>query len=119
MKKYLYFDSDEFQKCTPSCSIDDMDPAFLVRLDTARSIAGIPFVINSAFRPLSYELSVGRKGTSSHCKGVAVDIRCTSTAHRFRIVFALLKAGFSRIGISSRFIHVDSDSSKPDSIWLY
>jgi hypothetical protein len=31
-----------------------------------------------------------------------------------------MEAGFNRIGISSTFIHVDNDPSKPeDVIWLY
>lgn len=88
-------------------------------LDLAREKAGIPFKINSAFRSVEYEKSQGRKGTSSHCFGLAVDIRCTTSLQRLKIVSALLEVGFERIGIGKTFIHVDFDQEKNSAIWLY
>lgn len=114
-----YFKPSEFRKASPSCYLDDMDVSFLQCLDLARDIAGIPFVINSAYRTKEYELSKGRSGTSSHCKGVAVDLRCSNAFDRYHIVRSLLCVGFRRIGISKYFIHVDADDSKKACIWLY
>lgn len=116
--KLRYFKPEEFEKATPACSIDDMDEAFLLKLDDARSICFVPFVINSAFRSKDYEKSKNRSGTSSHCKGLAVDIRCNSSADRLRILLALLAVGFRRIGLYSTFIHIDMDTSKRPSVWL-
>lgn len=116
--KYNYFDEDEFRKAKPSCHLRDMSPSFMYKLDYARELAGFPFHVNSAFRDVEYEIKHGRSGTSSHCKGVAVDIRCNTYEHRIRLVKALICAGFTRIGIYSTFVHVDSDSSKPDACWL-
>lgn len=116
---YKHFKPYEFEVCVPRCSISDMSPDFLVRLDAAREFAGVPFRLNSAFRSTDFELSRGRTGTSSHCKGVAVDISCTDGRKRFLIVNALIAAGFTRIGIAKTFIHVDSDPDKRSSIWLY
>lgn len=88
-------------------------------LETARAYSGHPFIINSAYRSKEYEISKGRAGTSSHCKGLAVDIRCFDDLTRLSIIKSLLRAGFRRIGIAKTFIHVDSDKSKPQCIWLY
>lgn len=114
-----YFVESEFEQARPACSLSDMDANFMQRLDTARELAGVPFIINSAFRSVEYEKSKGRKGTSSHCKGCAVDLHCISASNRFNIVSALVKAGFKRIGIAKTFIHVDFDNEKDSFIWLY
>lgn len=91
------------------------------RLETARVIADVPFILSSAARSVSYEISKGRKGTSSHCllPCVAVDILCSTGYQRQRIIYGLISAGFTRIGIAKTFIHVDYDTDKTDAIWLY
>lgn len=114
-----YFKPAEFLECQPMCFQSDMDDDFLVQLDYARELAGVPFVLNSAYRSVEYEKQKGRNGSSSHCKGVAVDLYCISSTLRFRIVSGLIGAGFERIGIAPNFIHVDSDADKPNCIWLY
>lgn len=116
---YRFFKPWEFECAVPRCDISDMDSSFLTMLDNARAFAGVPFKINSAFRSVEYELSKGRTGTSSHCKGCAVDIACTDSRKRYLIVNSLVSAGFNRIGINKTYIHVDSDSDKRPSIWLY
>lgn len=116
---YKHFKPYEFECCVPRCSISDMRPDFLSRLDAAREFAGVPFRLTSAFRRVEYELSKGRTGTSSHTKGLAVDISCTDSRRRYLIVNSLIAAGFTRIGIAKSFIHVDSDPEKRSSIWLY
>lgn len=114
-----YFKASEFENCSPACELSSMDVEFMERLDYARSIAGVPFKINSAFRPKDYEIKKGRSGTSSHTKGLAVDISCNGSLRRYLIVSSLFLAGFRRIGIGATFIHVDSDPSKPNAVWLY
>lgn len=116
---YRYFHDTDFKRCTPSCSIDDMNSAVVESLDYARALYGLPIVLTSAYRTVEYELSQGRKGTSSHCKGLAVDIRCTDEFKRIRLVTALLRAGFRRLGIADTYIHVDCDEDKPKCLWLY
>lgn len=115
-----YFVDEEFRKAQPSCSLSDMSPKLMVMLDQAREFAGVPFKINSAFRTVDYEKSKGRKGSSRHCFGEAVDIACYTNNYRFRIVNALLAVGFKRIGIGKTFIHCDV--GYPDAepiVWLY
>ena len=97
----------------------NMNKDFLFVLDEAREFAGIPFVINSAYRSPNHPLSV-KNPTSSHIKGLAVDIKATDNATRFKIVEALISVGFTRIGIADTFIHVDLDFEKRQNIiWTY
>ena len=112
-----YFAEEEFPGCKPSCLKKDMDSSFMRRLNRARRLAGVPFVLNSAYRSVEYELSKKRSGQSMHTLGRAVDIRCLDSKNRALIVAALIKVGFHGIGISNTFIHVDDRSTK--LIWLY
>lgn len=115
-----YFQPIEFYNCKPSCSIDDCDKSSLERLDRAREIAGIPFVLSSAYRSPEYDKSKGRSGRGAHTEGKAFDIVCKDDRSRWLIVFSALAVGFKRIGIGRNFIHID-DSCRLESplIWLY
>ena len=96
-----------------------MDADFLAKLDKAREFAKVPFVINSAYRSPEHPLSI-KNPTSSHIKGLAVDISAKDSIDRFLILDALLAVGFSRIGVSDTFIHVDSDLDKSQNVvWTY
>ena len=115
-----YFNESEFKACFPSCSLQNMKQETMAKLDAAREMAGIPFVLNSAYRSRSYELAKGRTGTGAHTSGRAVDIRCNRDANRYKIVAACLAVGFTRIGIGKTYIHVDDDPIKTQNvIWHY
>lgn len=120
-----YFQYSEFDSPLQQGSGQLMDKEFLAMLNNARHIAQIPFVITSGFRIEQDIERLEKAGykvsrNSSHLKGVAADIACTDSVTRFKIIDALLKAGFTRIGIAKTFIHVDSDSEKPANvIWSY
>jgi zinc D-Ala-D-Ala carboxypeptidase len=97
----------------------NMDVEFLDKLDEARAYAGIPFIINSAYRSPEHPESI-KNPTSSHIKGLAVDIRAMDSPTRFIILDALMVVGFRRIGVSETFIHVDNDMDKTQNlVWLY
>lgn len=119
--KYVpkYFTEKEFQAV--GCSIRDMHPELLRMLDRARRKAGVPFIITSALRTVENELSKGRSGDSAHVRGRAVDIACSSSWHRWRIVSAAIEVGFHRIGIAGTYVHLDVDDELLPSprIWLY
>ena len=98
---------------------ENMNVDFLAKLDEAREYANIPFVINSAYRSPEHSLSI-KNPTSSHIKGLAVDISAKDSRTRGLILDALRAVGFNRIGISDTFIHVDSDLDKSQNVtWLY
>lgn len=96
-----------------------MDKDFLEKLDRAREFAGFPFFINSAWRSPEHPESI-KNPTSSHIKGLAVDIRARDSRTRYLIIDALMHVGFNRIGIADTFIHVDDDKDKSSGvIWTY
>lgn len=113
-----HFTENEFFWAHPKCSLADMDEEFMHRIDKACDEAGVPFHVNSAYRSQLYENQNGRNGTSSHCKGVALDIHCITPICRFKIVQSLINNGFFRIGIYPTFIHVDADPDKDPAIWI-
>lgn len=120
MIKSKYFSEKEFRRCTPPCSLQDMDDWAMELFDRVREDAGIPLVINSAYRTPEYEKKQGRSGNSAHTRGVALDIKCTSSANRYKIVKALFENGCTRIGIGKTFIHADWDDTLPQEvIWDY
>lgn len=112
-KHLIYFKKAEFTQP------DKMNTQLLLMLDSARHFAGIPFVINSSYRTESKNYSVSGVSNSSHLEGLAVDIACSNSFDRFIIVNALVRAGFTRMGIGKHHIHCDIDLQKgQDIIWL-
>jgi len=115
-----HFTLAEFDSPDALGSGANMKPEFLQRLDNARSIAKIPFGINSGFRTKAHNDKVGGVDSSSHCQGWAADIACKDGAKRWTIINALLKSGINRIGVASSYIHADCDPTKPANvIWTY
>jgi zinc D-Ala-D-Ala carboxypeptidase len=119
------FRISEFDSPDLKGSGEEMRTNFLKKLQEARTLAGIPFSINSGYRTKAYNDSLIRRGikaspNSSHLKGLACDIACNSSTERALIMSSLIKVGFKRIGIGSTFIHVDLDLDKPQNVfWLY
>ena len=115
-----FFSEGEFQRAIPSGSLQDMNQEFMSKLDRTRGRAGIPFIVNSAFRSVEHERSRGRAGTSSHTTGRAIDIRCHTDRNRFLILRAAIEEGFTRIGMHPTFIHLDDSSNHtPEVVWFY
>lgn len=104
-----HFSEKEFLRCSPSCTFDKMQPLFLYQLDQVRQYCGVVFVLNSAYRSPEYDKLKGRSGSGFHTKGRAVDVRCTDSASRMKIIAACKRFGLS-CGIASNFIHIDNRS---------
>ena len=83
-----------------------MQRNFLNKLGFATLIADIDFVIVSGYRCEDYNKKFG-KG-KNHTEGCSAHIACNDDWKRGVILGALIKAGFRRIGMGERFIHVDS-----------
>lgn len=105
-----------FKYCNPASSIDELNPKLVDRIILAQRMCGEQFTITSAYRSQGYERSKGRKGSSSHCKGLAVDVSAVNSHLRFKIVAGCILAGFPRLGIGKTFIHIDIDETKPHPI---
>lgn len=107
---YKYF-SDEEAK--------GLDPELMSKLDTARAVAGIPFVITSGLRTCSANTAAMGVESSSHLSGKAVDLAASDSRARFLIIRGLLAAGITRIGAYDKHVHADVDATKdPDVLWV-
>lgn len=113
MSNFKYFKPEE---------IEGLDPELVAKLDTARHVAGIPFVITSGRRTVDENEKATGIDRSAHIKGLAVDLRLEDKPEsysRYLLVNALLSAGFKRIGIYDHHIHVDIDNTLPTPrIWI-
>lgn len=114
------FQIDEFDSPDVPGSGKYMRKKFLDKLDNARDVARIPFIVNSGYRTKQHNEEVGGVSNSSHLKGYAADISCNSSIDRYKMIRAFIFVGFNRIGIGKNFIHVDCDPKKPKNvIWYY
>lgn len=123
------FTDSEFE-CSCGCGTDEMDVEFLMMLQSARTIARVPFSILSGARCPDHNDYVGGSSTSAHVpeympseKAHAADIIYTSSKQCFTIVDALIRAGFNRIGINNGTIHADNahefDTKESNVLWNY
>lgn len=97
-----------------------MRAEFMRKLDEARDISGIPYIVNSGYRSERHNRAIGGVEDSAHLRGFAADIHATNSSDRAAIIMGCILAGFNRIGIARTFIHVDCCPLKPANVvWLY
>jgi len=97
-----------------------IEDELLIRLEAARLQAKTPFTIISWNRCKKQNIEARGKWNSAHLRGYAVDIATYTKEKQFHIVFYLMLAGFTRIGIGDHYVHVDCDPDKrPEAIWFY
>lgn len=124
IKKYLdllnnYNKPMTYKYFKPS-EIVGLKPELVSLLDKARGIAGVAFSITSGFRDKKHNEEVGGVADSAHMSGYAVDIKCTTSANRWKIINSLIQVGFTRIGVGETFVHADCEPNKPKNvIWTY
>lgn len=110
--RYRYFTDEEAKGA---------EPELMAKLDMARKIAGIPFHLTSVLRRVEHNAAIGGLPDSAHLPNIrglsyAADIFCDNSANRWRIVFALKEAGFTRIVQELLHIHADIDPGKPQYV---
>lgn len=114
MSKYFTVE-EQMCKCCGAVRVDDK---LMNMLTKARELAGIPFPVTSWYRCVNHNKKVGGSPTSSHMKGLAVDIAFTDSHDLGLKVKSLYAAGFNRVGINydSKFVHVDIDEAKAKDV---
>lgn len=120
MQLTRYFNTSEFDSPDEIGSGKNISLLLVSKLTFMRSLYGFPIQITSGYRTKAHNKKVGGKKDSSHLKGLAADIYCTKSFDRFILIQLAFKAGFTRIGIHQKFIHLDIDQTKPESVvFLY
>ncbi len=118
--KFKYFEYEHFDSPDMPGSGKLVSDELISMLDVARKKYGKPIIPNSGYRTIEHNAKVGGKPSSSHLKGLAVDIKCDNSVDRFKLYDILREVGFKRIGVGKTFIHVDIDKDKsPEVFWVY
>jgi len=98
---------------------NNMEMAFLEKLDELRAYCGFPCVITSGYRhPTMHPIEKKKEVPGTHAQGIAADIKITNAADRLKLVNSALKLGFTGIGVASDFVHVDTRGTTP-VMWTY
>lgn len=111
-----YFKREEFN-CTHT-NKNEMDDAFLEKLDELREACGFPFKITSGYRDETHPNEARKQKPGTHNQGIAADIAVSNGFERMNIVQNALKLGFGGIGVAKNFIHVDTRDTTP-VMWTY
>lgn len=114
-----YFAYSEFM-CECGCGCCRMDSEFIYKLNELRERCGFAFIINSGYRCTDWNEYCGGAVNSGHCLGLAADIKCIEDRKRGIIIKNAIDLGFKRLGISSRFVHLDLKPTEQEmTIWTY
>lgn len=112
--KWTYFSDQE---------VEGLQDDFIQKLEKARELAGIPFIITSGYRsPEKNQSIIGAVPDSAHTKGLAVDLKVSSSRQAALIVDAAKEAGIDRRGIyvnsewNPIHIHIDADPDKVSNV---
>lgn len=111
MTKWRHFSEKE---------VEGLSYGLVSRLDSARDLCGFPIVITSGLRTPEQNAAAGGTNESSHMKGLAVDIQApVGQNEREKLIWALGRVGFRRLGLYDRHAHCDIDESKAqDVVWF-
>ena len=102
---YRYFNISEFN-CKETGE-NEMQNRFIHLLDTLRHSCGFPFIINSGYRSPQHSKEIVKDKPGTHTEGIASDIRINGGEQRYILVEQAIIHGFTGIGISKTFIHID------------
>ena len=113
--KYKYFNTKSDRKMI------GVSEDLMYKLDAMRTECGFPFRITSGYRTVAYNNTLKNAvEDSAHTLGLAVDISCTASRKRSKMIRSALNNGITRIGVGSNYLHFDIDTSKPQNVvWLY
>ena len=112
------FSRSEFD--CPCCGADGVDLEIVDVLQTIRDAVGHRIAVSSGVRCEEHNEEVGGVSTSEHIYGNAVDVVCQTSALRFIIIREALRAGITRIGVSSDFVHLGTSvRHTPNVCWTY
>src|SRR4051812_33734105 len=91
-----FFKPSEFYSPDGPGSGQNMDKAFLTKLEEARGRCGFPWRVTACFRTLARNLAIEGAIDSWHLKGLAADIACQSGVERYAIVKVAIDGGRCR-----------------------
>ena len=105
----------------PGSGLAMMDYSFVERLDRLRKIWSVPLIVNSGYRSQAHNVTVGGVKDSAHTRGLAADLQMGGLTQCIRFAVQAALNGFIRIGIDmeGKYVHLDCDTSLPQTQWFY
>ena len=101
------------------CGTNWIDPQVEALVHEIEKRIGAHLNVTSGYRCEKHNRKIGGSKTSSHLKGLAVDVACGASRLRYLVLNAAFAVGINRIGIYKSFIHMDIDRRKdPEVIWF-
>ena len=113
---FRYFTKAEFA-CKHTGKNETKD-SFIHSLDQLRHVCGFPFTITSGYRDKTHPEEIGKAVPGQHNRGVAADVRVTGGMQRRKVVEMAFVVGFTGIGVSKGFVHLDKRNTQP-MLWSY
>ena len=102
------------------CGVYKMDKSLIESLQALREYVMFPLIITSGYRCKVHNFRVGGVDNSQHTLGLAVDIstKFINGYKLFDLIDAAIGLGFKGIGVSPKFLHVDTRASE-GALWVY
>ena len=113
--KYPSFSKDEFD-CRETGE-NQMQSAFMDKLQELRNRYGKPMVITSGYRSPKHSIEARKIKPGTHAQGIAADI-VIKPQDRYRFVKLAFELGFAGIGVDANFVHLDARKNN-FAIWNY
>lgn len=119
MSDFKYYSPSDF--VCECCDESKVSLSLINKLNAMCNELGYMLTVNSSVRCKTHNYEVGGSETSSHLPlCYALDVEALTSRQRYGIIKAAMNAGFNRIGIGHKFIHLDCDPGKDvDVCWLY
>lgn len=121
------FAPDEFRcRCgRPECDAPkDCHRLLRLYLDRMRDMLGVAIVVTSGNRCAEWNKRQGGQPDSEHVNAdgcLGADVACANSALRWRMLDAARHAGFTRIGVYPKHLHVgvgDMPRFPPNVVWV-
>lgn len=121
---YKYFTEQELS-CS-HCQNNEMNDAFMTKIESLREELNFPFVVTSGYRCENHPIEARKSSPGAHTTGRALDL-LVSGENAYRLLSGALRAGFTGVGVNqkgdSRFIHIDDIESAQERprpwVWSY
>lgn len=101
------------------CGVNACKPELVNALEALRTVAGVPIMVDDAYRCPVHNAAVGGVPDSEHMQGIAADIRIQGMTPQQMYAAAQKVPAFRGIGVAlhQNYIHVDTRSVK--ARWCY
>jgi len=110
----------EMDFACPCCGANQISSQLVSLIQSLEHHIGEDLTITSGFRCPKHNKEVGGSPTSSHLKGLAVDIAAADLHLYFSIIYWSIFLGITRMGLGKNFIHLDIDPGKTQEVvWRY